>query len=138
MSKDKGKNGKKKDPQAKLEKARSRLTELEAAYTRAQAKAEERVRQAQERGDRAVAKARARVDKQREIVAKREGQAAPTAPDEVRETLHSPEIAADRLTAAESNGTLGNGLVTDDTIVLPQSAEGVIVPEGPEPPWGGS
>jgi ElaB/YqjD/DUF883 family membrane-anchored ribosome-binding protein len=129
---------KKKDPQAKLEKARDRLAELEAAYARTQAKAEKRVREAQEKGDRAVAKARERVEAQREVVAQREGQVAPAAPSEVKETLHSPEVAADRLAAAESNGDAGDGLVTEDGIVLPQSAEGIIVPERPEPPWGSS
>lgn len=133
------KNGKKKDPQAKLEKARDRLTELEAAYARTQAKAEKRVREAQEKADRAVAKARERVDAQREVVARREGQAAPAAPDEVKESLHSPEVAADRLTAAESNGAPGNGQVTDDTIALPQTVEGgIILPEGTDPTAGGS
>ncbi len=135
----KNKDGKKKDPQAKLEKARDRLTELEAAYARTQAKGEKRVREAQEKADRVVAKARDRVEAQREVVAKREGRAAPRAPDEVQESLHSPEIAADRLTAAESNGALGDQLVTGDSLALPETVEGgIILPEGTEPSAGGS
>jgi ElaB/YqjD/DUF883 family membrane-anchored ribosome-binding protein len=115
--KDKGTNGKK--AQAKLEKARERLEELEAALLRTQAKGEKRVREAQAKAEKSLARARERVEAQREIVAKREARAAEEAPALVAGDLHSPDAAADRL-ASESNGARADG--QGESIILPGSA----------------
>jgi sRNA-binding protein len=142
VSKDKGKNGKKSDdkPRAKLEKARDRLTELEVAYARAQAKAEKRMLEAQEKAEKTLAKARERLEAQQGVVARREAQLAPVAPEAVveDEELHAPEVAADRLEAVESNGSI-DGQGAANSIVLPETFEGsIVLPEGTEPPTGES
>lgn len=139
MSKDKGKDNKKKSdkkPQAKLEKARDRLTELEEAYGRAQAKAEKRILEAQAKAEKTLAKSRDRMEAQRAIVARREAQAAPVAPQAVveDEELHSPEVAADRLEAVESNGATADGQGTAESIILPETVEASnVLSEGSEP-----
>jgi ElaB/YqjD/DUF883 family membrane-anchored ribosome-binding protein len=140
VSKDKGKGNKKKNdnkPQAKLEKERSRLTELEEAYVQAQAKAEKRLLEAQAKAEKTVAKARERMEAQRAIVAKREAQVAPVAPQAVveDEELHSPEVAADRLETVESNGAIADGQAFAESIILPETVEASnVLSTGDEPP----
>jgi hypothetical protein len=140
MSKDKGKkNGNKR--QAKLEKARDRLTELEEAYYKAQAKAEKRILEVQAKAEKSVVKARERMEAQRAIVARREGQVAPVAPQAVVEDadIHSPQVAANRLEAVESNGAVADDHTAGESILLPDTVEAsTVLTEGTQPPSGES
>lgn len=140
MSKDKGKNGKKggNKPQAKLEKARNRLTDLEEAYSKAQAKAEKRILEVQQKADKTVARARERLEAQRAVVARREARVAPVAPQAVveDEEVHSPEVAADRVEAVEGNGAAA-GQAGAASIILPETVDASnVLAEETETPTG--
>jgi hypothetical protein len=55
----------------------------------------------------------------------------------VEEELHSPEVAADRVEAAESNGALGDGQTAAGDILVPNGTEeSAVLSEGTEPPTG--